>query len=348
MTFSTTNWRRAMTISVATFALSVSSLGAIAQALTLNGAGASFPKPLYDRYFSEFKKQKNHQVNYEAIGSGGGIKQFIADTVDFAGSDAPPKPAEIAKMKHGMLLVPTAGGAVAVAYNLPGVSDLKLSRETLPAIFMGKITRWNDAKIAAQNPGVNLPDRPIRVAVRSDGSGTTFIFTSHLSAISSEFADKVGANKAPTWPGTTVGGAKNAGVAAVVQQNEGAIGYVEADYATQNKLSTAMIENKAGSFVAPTLADANKALEGVEFNNDFTTKNSQDPSDGYPIVGVTWLLVKKQYGDAEKAAVMKELVEWILTDGQDINGELQYTEIPNTVAQRAISSIKEGVSVAGR
>lgn len=348
MTLFAASLRRVVTVSVATAALSFSSFGAIAQALTLNGAGASFPKPLYDRYFSEYKDQTGTQVNYEAIGSGGGIKQFIADTVDFAGSDAPPKDSEIEKMGKGLLMVPTAGGAVAVTYNLPGVSNLKLSRETLPAIFMGEITRWNDAKIAQDNPGVNLPNRPIRVAVRSDGSGTTYIFTRHLSAISPEFDSQVGANKAPSWPGNTVGGAKNAGVAAVVQQNEGAIGYVQADYAVENDLKTAAVENKAGDFVQPTLDNANKALEGVEFNPDFTTKNAQDPGSGYPIVGVTWLLIKKEYDNPEAAAAIKNMVQWILTDGQDINSELQYTKIPNSVAQKAIASINNGVTVAGR
>ncbi|MBZ8180445.1 phosphate ABC transporter substrate-binding protein PstS [Oscillatoria salina] len=353
MIFLTTTLRRAVAVSVAAVTVSLTS-GAVnysevvseeefftAQAnITLNGAGASFPKPLYDRYFNEIRQKKGLRVNYEAIGSGGGIKQFIADTVDFAGSDAPPEQGEKSQMKKGMVMVPTAGGAVAVVYNLPGVSNLKLSRETLPAIFEGKITRWNDSRISADNPGVNLPNKPIRVAVRSDGSGTTYIFTSHLNAIGSSIA----ADKAPSWPGTTLGGAKNAGVAAVVQQNEGAIGYVQADYAFENNLNMAAVENKAGQYLKPTDANADKALENIRFNPDFTTANSDDPEDGYPIVGVTWLLLKEEYENVAKERAIEEMVEWILTDGQNINGQLHYTRIPQSVAQRAINTMKQEVS----
>jgi phosphate transport system substrate-binding protein len=337
MAFLTISLRRIATASVATVALSLSSLSAAISA-TLNGAGATFPAPLYERYFNDFKQETGIQVNYEAIGSGGGISQFIAGTVDFGGTDAPPKADEKSQMKDGLILVPTAGGAVAVVFNLP-ISDLKISREVLPAIFEGKITRWNDAKIAADNPGVSLPNKPIRVVVRSDGSGTSYIFTSHLAAIGSEIA----ANKEPDWPGNTLGGRGNEGVAAEVQRTEGAIGYVQADYADENGMKMAMLKNKAGDFVKPTIANANTAMEGLQFNDDFTVPNISDPEAGYPIVGITWLMVKTDYSDAEKADSIKKLVEWILTKGQSLNNELNYTKIPTATAEKAISQVKSEV-----
>ncbi len=344
MIFFTTTFRRAATVSVATVAISFGSVyGAIAQTVTLNGAGATFPKPLYDRYFDAFKKETNIQVNYEGIGSGGGIKQFIADTVDFAGSDAFPKSEDQSKMAKGIMLVPTAGGAVSVVYNLPGVTNLKLSRSVLPAIFAGEITRWNDAKIAADNPGAKLPDKAIKLAVRSDGSGTTNIFTTHLSAISSSFKSKIGAGTAPTWLGNPLSGKGNPGVAALVQQTEGAIGYVEAAFAQQNKLLQAQVQNKAGQFVAPTLDEANKALSAITFTPEFNVSGAEDPAQGYPIAGVTWLLIKKQY-DASKADAVKKMVTWILTKGQDLNKELGYTRIPQTVADKATQAVSTNVA----
>ncbi|HEY9819686.1 MAG TPA: phosphate ABC transporter substrate-binding protein PstS [Candidatus Sericytochromatia bacterium] len=340
----TTAFRRAATVSVATVALSFGSVyAAIAQTVTLNGAGATFPKPLYDRYFDAFKKEANIQVNYEGIGSGGGIKQFIADTVDFAGSDAFPKTDDQGKMAKGVIMVPTAGGAVSVVYNLPGVTNLKLSRSVLPAIFAGEITRWNDPKIAADNAGVNLPNKPIRLAVRSDGSGTTNIFVTHLAATSSSFKSKIPPGSAPTWLGNPLSGKGNPGVAALVQQTEGAIGYVEAAYATQNKLQQAQVQNKANRFVSPTLDEANKALSAIKFNDDFSVSGAEDPADGYPIAGVTWLLIKKQY-DAQKADAVKKMVSWILTKGQDINKDLGYTRIPTNVATKAGQAVTSNVA----
>jgi phosphate transport system substrate-binding protein len=336
MAFLTIVLRRVATASAATVALSLSSLSSLAA--TLNGAGATFPAPLYERYFNDFKQETGIQVNYEAIGSGGGISQFIAGTVDFGGTDAPPKAEEKSQMKDGLILVPTAGGAVAVVYNLP-VSELKLSREVLPAIFEGEITRWNDAKIAADNPGVSLPNKRIRVAVRSDGSGTSYIFTSHLAEIGSSIAG----NKEPDWPGNTIGGRGNEGVAAEVQRTEGGIGYVQASYATENNMKMAMLENKVGDFLKPTIANANTAMDGLQFNDDFTVANISDPEAGYPIVGITWLMIKTDYSDPEKADNIKKLVEWILTKGQSLNNELQYTKIPQGTVDRAISEVKSDV-----
>ncbi len=336
MVFLTTGLRKAVTVSVAAVALTIGTIGeAVAQ--TLSGAGASFPRPLYERYFSEFKKETGVTVNYNSIGSGGGIRQFIADSVDFAGSDAPPKPGEVSQMKNGMIMVPTAGGAVAVAYNLSGVSNLQLSREMLGKIFAGEVKTWNQVSS-------NLPNKPIKVVVRADSSGTTFIFTRHLSAISSAFKSKVGTDKAPSWPAGFLSGPKNDGVAAVIKQTDGAIGYVQDTYARQNSIPTAKLQNKAGQFVEPSLQAANQAMAAVQFNSSFNTTNIQDPPQGYPIVGITWLLIKEKYEDQATADTIKKMVNWVLTKGQSINTQLEYTQIPQSVAQQANQAVSGNVA----
>jgi phosphate transport system substrate-binding protein len=331
----TTTLRKAVTLSTVTAALTLGTIGqAVAQ--TLNGAGATFPAPLYQRYFSDYKKATGVSVNYNAVGSGAGIRQFISETVNFGASDVPPSASEKKQMKRGMLLVPTAGGAVAVIYNLSGVKNLQISRQVLPKIFSGEITNWKQV-----NP--KLPNKPIRVVVRADGSGTTEIFTSHLSAISSAFRSKIGANKEPNWGFQVLKAPKNDGVTALVKQTDGAIGYVQDTFARKNEgpnLRTAKIQNKKGKYVEPTLAEANKAIGGVRFNSDFTA-NVDDPADGYPIVGITWLLVYKNNKDAKTATEIKKLVKWILTTGQNINGQLEYTRIPQGVAQRAIAEVNK-------
>ncbi|MGB3509989.1 MAG: phosphate ABC transporter substrate-binding protein PstS, partial [Microcoleaceae cyanobacterium] len=217
MVFLTNLWRKAVTVTVAAITIS---LGAVGEtfAQNLDGAGASFPAPLYERYFQQLKQDTGITVNYNSVGSGAGIEKFIADTVDFAGSDAPPEDAEIEQMPNGVVMVPTAGGAVAVVYNLPGVSNLKLSQLVLPDIFAGKITKWNDRRIAKDNPGVDLPDLPIQTVVRADSSGTTFIFTRHLSAANPIYSREVGASRKPEWPGNPLEGEKNNGVAALVKE----------------------------------------------------------------------------------------------------------------------------------
>lgn len=340
----TTAFRRTVVASVATVSLTFGPLlTAIAQAITLNGAGATFPAPLYERYAAEIKKKyPDMQINYQAIGSGGGVRQVIAGTIDFGGSDAAMTDAQIAEVKNGVLLVPTAGGAVAVVYNLPGVNNLKLSRKVLPAIFSGQITRWNDPKIAADNPGAKLPDLPIKSVVRADGSGTTFIFTNHLSAIDPYFRGRVGVGTAPKWTTNPIKGKGNPGVAAQVARTSGGIGYVEYAYAKQNKLQTAQVQNKQGAFVSPSLETANKALAAVKYPDNFRVFEG-DPADGYPIAGLTWLMVYKQYPDPAKAAAVKKMVEWILTEGQELNDDLDYTRIPKPVADRAMSVVKTSV-----
>lgn len=349
MTFSTTTFRRTLTTSVVTLAISLGyGLTTIAQALTLNGAGATFPKPLYDRYFAEFnRKNPDVQVNYEGIGSGGGIKQLTEGTVDFAGSDAAMTDEQIRAVSKGVVFIPTAGGAVAVVYNLPGVSNLKVSRSVLPAIFKGEITRWNDPKIVADNPGVNLPNRPIRLVVRADSSGTSFIFTNHLSAINADFKNRIGAKTAPTWIGSPLSGKGNSGVGALVQQTEGAIGYVEASFSKSSNIPTALVQGKSGRYVAPTIAEANKALTGVQFKNDlridFANPSFADPADGYPITGLTWLMFYKSYEPAKTEAI-KKLVQWMMTDGQAINNSLEYTQLPQATRTLAIQAVNNNIA----
>jgi phosphate transport system substrate-binding protein len=314
--------------------------GSTTPKLKLNGAGATFPRPLYARYFSEYAKQTGLEINYSATGSGSGIKQFSDRIVDFAGSDIPLDEAEKSNFTNGLIMMPTAGGAVAIVYNLPEVAELNLSREALPAIFLGEIKTWDDPLIAASNPDASLPNLPITVVVRADASGTTYIFTKHLAAISAEFAAAVGIDQAPNWLSNFYRAPKSDGVAAIVQQTKGTISYVQASYATQGDLQTAAIENVAGEFVLPTLAEANRAFEAIDFNPDFTTANSEDPATGYPIVGATWLLLYEKYSDPEKAAAIKTLVKWILTEGQEMNGDLEYTRIPESVAQEIIKAIE--------
>lgn len=345
MIFSTTVLQRVFSTAVLASAVTLTPIfTATAQAQTLNGAGATFPAPLYEAYAREVRKKfPNMRINYQAIGSGGGIRQTIAGTVDFGGSDAAMTDSDMAKVKNGVILVPTAGGAVSVVYNLPGVNNLRLSRRTLPAIFSGQITNWNDAQIRADNPGVNLPNQPIRFAVRADGSGTTFIFTNHLSAISPYFRGRVGAGTAPKWTLPNVlRGKGNPGVAALVARTPGSIGYVEYAYATQNRLRSAAIQNKAGQFVAPSLEAANTALSAVTFPDNFRTF-ADDPARGYPIVGLTWMMVYRQYPNAAKSAAIRQWINWVLTDGQKLNASLNYTSIPPAVVNRVLQTVNNNV-----
>ncbi|QSJ15761.1 phosphate ABC transporter substrate-binding protein PstS [Nostoc sp. UHCC 0702] len=345
MTLSTNILHRLFTTTMVVSAVAVSpTFTAIAQAQTLNGAGATFPAPLYERYAREVrKKHPDLKINYQAIGSGGGIRQVIAGTVDFGGSDAAMKDNEINQVKNGVILVPTAGGAVSVVYNLPGVNNLKLSRATLPAIFSGQITNWNDQKIKADNPGVNLPNQRIKFVVRADSSGTTFIFTNHLSAISAYFKGRIGANTAPKWTlPNALKGRGNAGVAALVARTPGSIGYVEYAYATQNNLKSALIQNKRGEFIAPSLQSANTALSNVNFPNNYRVFVG-DPGQGYPIVGLTWMMIYKNYPNASKANAVKKWINWVLQDGQQYNDDLNYTKIPSDVANRVLQTVNSTV-----
>jgi len=336
---------RIVTTAAVTFTVALSPvLSTIAQAETLNGAGATFPGPLYQRYAREVKKKyPDLSINYQAIGSGGGIRQVIAGTVDFGGSDAAMKDQEIAQVKNGVILVPTAGGAISVVYNLRGVSHLRLSQNTLPAIFSGQITNWSDPRIKADNPGTNLPNIPIKFVVRADGSGTTFIFTNHLSATNGYFRGRIGVNTSPSWTLPNVlKGKGNPGVAALVSRTPGSIGYVEYDYAVQNRLQSALIQNKRGQFVAPSLETANQALSNVNFPANFRVFDG-NPDQGYPIVGLTWMLIYKRYSNPKKAEAVKKWINWVLTSGQQYNASLNYTRIPSSVANRVLQTVNSTV-----
>lgn len=316
----------------------------VAQVRELNGAGATFPVPLYQRYFSEYRNSTGVTVNYQGVGSGAGIRQVIAQTVDFGGTDAAMTDAQIAEVgDRGVILVPTAGGAVAVVYNLPGVTNLRLSREALGGLFTGQITRWNDSRIAAANPGLNLPDLPVRPVVRADGSGTTFIFTNHLGSIDPYFRGRVGVGTAPNWRINEIRGRGNPGVASQVQRTRGGVGYVELAYAEQNNLTYAAVENRSGDYVVPSLQTTEQALAALDFPDNFRVF-VDDPVAGYPIAGLTWLMIYRRYDTPGTADAVKELVRWVLTDGQNFNNQLDYTRIPEPVAQRVLATVEREVT----
>jgi phosphate transport system substrate-binding protein len=316
-------------------------------AASLNGAGATFPEPLYVEWIGEFQLgNPDVTINYQGIGSGGGIEQFTKLTVDFGASDAPMKDEEIlaAEAAGGakVLHIPTVFGSVVLAYNLDGVDGLRLDSDTLAGIFLGNITNWNDAKIAALNPGVTLPDEAIQVVHRSDSSGTTNIFTGYLAQVSTEWADKVGKGKEVEWP-VGVGGQGNDGVAAVVQQQSGSIGYAELSYATESGLAMATLKNKSGNFIVPSLEATSAAAVGVTFPEDlrFSVSNS-DGAQAYPIVGATWILAFDKMGDPAKAEALKAWLTWSLNEGTAVAEELGYAPLSEelrALAQAKIDSI---------
>ena len=314
------------------------------QAQQLSGAGATFPAPLYQRWAVEYNKQVPAiKVNYQSVGSGAGVKNFLQGVVDFGASDAAMTDEEMAQSPRGAVLVPATAGSVVLAYNLEGVTNLKLSRAAMAGIFLGTITKWNDPAIVATNPDVPLPAQSINVAYRSDGSGTTFVFTQHLAAISPEFDEEVGFDKSVTFP-VGVGGKGNEGVTALIKQTPGTIGYIEFGYAEQNKLSVASLENKSGNFVAPTPESGAAALASVEMPENLRIW-PVDPAapDAYPITTFSWLLLYKKYDDAEKLRALKDFVTYGLTEGQSYAIELGYIPLPETVvakANAALSSIE--------
>ena len=315
--------------------------------VNLTGAGATFPAPLYTKWFDEYNKLTGVKVNYQAIGSGGGISQITEGTVDFGASDGIMSADQISKAetKSGPILhIPMTSGAVALIYNLPNIGgQLKLTGDVLANIYLKKIVKWNDPAIAALNPGLKLPDAAIAVVYRSDGSGTTYIFTNYLSKVSPEWKDKVGNATSVKWAGD-IGGEKSAGVAGQVQQNPNSIGYVELAYALQNKLAVATLQNAAGKFIEPSLAATTRAAEGVTLPDDMKVMltNSSNP-DAYPIVGFTWLLVYVNQKDQAKGEALVKTMWWAIHDGQKYTEALSYASLaPAAVvkAENAILSIK--------
>ena len=307
----------------------------------LHGAGASFPAPLYTKWFKAYSGAHNDvQIDYQSVGSGGGVKNFIDMTVDFGASDAAMKPEEIAKVTGGAVLLPMTAGSVAITYNLEGVSNLNLSRKAYTGIFLGKVKMWNDPLIAASNHDVKLPATPINVVVRADSSGTTFVFTQHLSAISEEFAKNPGTNNMPNWSvGTRSKG--NEGITASIKTTPGSIGYIEFGYAKSQNLPMAVLENKSGKFVAPTTAAGQVALTAISLPENLIAWNPDpDPADAYPIVTYTWLLCYKRYPDNRKAEVLRDLLNYSLTEGQKDAEPLGYIPLPPAVVEKVKSAVQ--------
>jgi phosphate transport system substrate-binding protein len=302
-------------------------------AVTLQGTGATFPAPLYQKWFTEYNQaHPDVQINYQALGSGAGIKQFQQHLVDFGASDAAMTDEEIAAVPDGVVLLPMTAGAVVLAYNLPDVSQpLKLSREAYVGIFLGKITKWNDPAIAKANPGVTLPDTKIQPVVRSDGSGTTFVFTSHLSAISDAWKSGPGAGKSVNFP-SAVAGKGNPGVAALIKETPGAIGYVEFGYAMQTHMPMAMLENKSGKYIKADLESGKAALSSVKLPANLRAWiTDPEAANAYPIVTYTWLLCYKKYPDAQKWTTLKSVIQYGLKQGQSFSSELGYIPLPSSV-----------------
>ena len=318
---------------------------------TLNGAGASFPAVLYSKWFGEYYKQTGVKVNYQSIGSGGGIKGISDMTVDFGASDAPMTEEQMKATKGGAILhIPTALGGVAVTHNIPEVKkQLRFTPETVSGIFLGEIKKWNDPKLLADNPDAGLPDKEIVVVHRSDGSGTTAIFTDYLSAVSEQWKSSVGKGTSVNWP-VGLGGKGNEGVANEVKQNPYSIGYVEVIYAIQQKLGVALIKNKAGHFVEPTLESVTAAAAGVADTIAPDLRASIVNADGekaYPISGFTWLLVYEKQTDKAKAATLAKLLWWAIHDGQRYNAELGYAPLPEGIVSKAEAKVK-AITVDGK
>jgi phosphate transport system substrate-binding protein len=310
--------------------------------MMINGAGATFPYPIYSKWFDEYTKvDPSVRFNYQSIGSGGGQKQILAQTVDFGASDGPMTDDNLSKAPGKILHIPTVAGAVVITYNVEGNPALKLDADTIAGIFLGTIKKWNDPKIAGTNPGINLPDKDIVVVHRSDGSGTTFIFTDYVSKVSPEWKSKVGTNTSVSWP-AGIGGKGNEGVSGQVKQTPGAIGYVELIYAIQNKMPYADIKNSAGEFVKPTLDSVTAALATANIPDDFRFSMTNAPGkDAYPIAGATWLLVYQQQKDATKGKKLVEFLKWALTKGEVMAKDLDYAPLPDSVQQRVLKRIDE-------
>jgi phosphate transport system substrate-binding protein len=310
---------------------------------TVNGAGATFPNPMYQKWFSEYHKaHPDIQFNYQSIGSGGGIRQVLAQTVDFGASDGPMTDEQLSQAKVKILHIPTVMGAVVPAYNVPGVStELKFTPEALAGIFTGKITTWNDPAIAKANPGVTLPNQTIIVVHRSDGSGTTYIFTDYLSKVSSEWANGPGKGTSVKWP-VGLGGKGNEGVAGMIRQMQGGIGYIELIYAVQNKIDYGLVKNAGGTFVKASLESVTAAAASVKsMPADFRVSITNAPGkDAYPISSFTWLLIPEKSKEAAKGKILADFLNWMVDDGQKMTAELTYAPLPGNVAEKVKGAIK--------
>ena len=310
----------------------------------LNGAGATFPYPMYSKWFSEYNKlHPDVQINYQSIGSGGGIRQVLNGTVDFGASDGPMTDEQLKEAKTKILHIPTVLGAVVPAYNVPGISgDIKFTPEALAGIFLGKIQKWNDPAITQANPGVKFPDKSIIVVHRSDGSGTTFVFTDYLSKISKEWEATVGKGTSPKWP-VGLGGKGNEGVAGQIRQLEGSIGYVELIYAAENKITYGAVRNAAGNFVKASLDGVTEAAaSSPKMPADFRVSITDAPGKtAYPISSFTWLLIPEQAQDPKKGKIIADFLNWMVTDGQKMTSQLSYAPLPANVVEKVKAAIKQ-------
>ncbi len=328
--------------------LSLISLGTASaeEKLRLTGSGASFPFPLYSAWFKNFSRDhKNANIDYQAKGSGAGVLDFINRTVDFAASDAAMKPEEIAKIQGGAVLLPMTAGEIVIAYNLPGNSKgLKLPRDVYPDIFLGKITKWNDPRIQGANASLKLPDLPITVVRRADSSGTTFVYTSHLSAVSPEWKNGPGAGTTVNWPSSDkfVAAPKNDGVTATVKQTPGAIGYIEYAYAIGAKVEMAELQNKTGKFVKPSAESGAAALATAQLpDNLIAWVLDPEGEKSYPIATFTWMLFYQKNSTPEKAKILREVVEYGLSEGQKLSGKMGYIPLPENVVTAVRSAVNK-------
>ncbi len=331
------------TISRFTLAASLALAGAsiTSAQMLINGAGATFPYPIYSKWFDEYAKvDTSVRFNYQSIGSGGGQKQIMAETVDFGASDGPMSDDNLAKTPRKLLHIPTVAGADVLTYNIPGNPKLKIDGPTIVDIFMGKVTKWNDPKIQSQNPGTKLPDTDIVVVHRSDGSGTTYIWVDYLSSVSKEWEKEVGRGTSVNWP-TGLGGKGNEGVAGQVKQLPGSVGYVELAYAKQNKLPYADVKNAAGNYITPEIDSVTEALGTAKIPDDFRFSMVNPPGEkAYPISGCTWLLVYEQQKDAGKGKKLVEFLNWAITKGEGMASTLDYAPLPKNVQERVLERIK--------
>jgi len=324
-------------IAVGLFVLALSA----AQAQKLTGAGATFPYPIYSKWFSEYSAaHPGVEINYQSIGSGGGIRQVTAGLVDFGATDGPATDEQLAASKTKLIHIPTVLGAVVPVFNVPGVTEIKFSADVLADIFLGKISTWADPRIAKDNPGVKLPDQKIIVVHRSDGSGTSYIWTDYLSKVSPDWANGPGKGSSPSWP-VGVGGKGNEGVAGLVRQLPGALGYVELIYALQNKISFGEVKNAAGTFVKASIGGVTEAAASVKkIPDDYRVSITNAPgATAYPISSFTWLLVPLKSADPAKGKVIKDLLSWIVNSGESEVESLSYAPLPKNVVEKELKTI---------
>ena len=324
-------------VAVLLFVLAMSA----AQAQKLTGAGATFPYPIYSKWFSEYSAaHPGVEINYQSIGSGGGIRQVTAGLVDFGATDGPATDEQLAGSKNKLIHIPTVLGAVVPIFNVPGVSDVKFSSDVLADIFLGKIATWNDARIAKDNPGVKLPDQKIIVVHRSDGSGTTYIFTDYLTKVSSEWANGPGKGASPSWP-VGVGGKGNEGVAGLVRQLPGSLGYVELIYALQNKISYGDVKNAAGNWEKASIEGVTEAAASIkQLPADYRVSITNAPgANAYPISSFTWMLVPLKSPDPAKGKVIKDMLSWIINSGESEAPALSYAPLPKSVAEKVLKTV---------